>query len=82
MSGPVPSPANVLLLDNRDSFVYNLLDEFASAGMHVDVYRSDVPAADLLQRLECYEWACQPTEWRWLLQQPFQLAPTAHPSTT
>ncbi|MCY1704108.1 glutamine amidotransferase-related protein [Deinococcus sp. SL84] len=52
MSGPAPSPANVLLLDNRDSFVYNLLDEFASAGMHVDVYRSDVPAADLLQRLE------------------------------
>ncbi|MDO4263813.1 MAG: gamma-glutamyl-gamma-aminobutyrate hydrolase family protein [Deinococcus sp.] len=43
---------NVLLLDNRDSFVYNLLDEFASAGMNVDVYRNDVPAADLLERLE------------------------------
>ncbi|GHF94538.1 glutamine amidotransferase [Deinococcus piscis] len=43
---------NVLLLDNRDSFVYNLQEEFASAGMNVDVYRNDVPAAELLQRLE------------------------------
>ncbi len=46
-----PHP-HLLVLDNRDSFVYNLLDEFASAGMAAEVYRNDVPAAQLLARLE------------------------------
>ncbi|RTR24701.1 glutamine amidotransferase-related protein [Deinococcus radiophilus] len=45
------SRPDILLLDNLDSFVYNLLDEFASAGMNVEVYRNNVPAADLLARL-------------------------------
>ncbi|WP_261665003.1 glutamine amidotransferase-related protein [Deinococcus sp. Marseille-Q6407] len=56
MTRPQPSASGtpgpqVLLLDNRDSFVYNLLDEFASAGMTTEVYRNNVPAPQLLARL-------------------------------
>lgn len=35
----------VVLLDNRDSFVYNLVDQFASLGADIEVYRNTVPAA-------------------------------------
>ncbi|AOZ73299.1 anthranilate synthase component II [Boudabousia tangfeifanii] len=45
----------VVLLDNRDSFVYNLVDLFASLGAEIEVYRNHLPASHLLGAL-------QPTE--------------------
>lgn len=42
----------VVLLDNRDSFVYNLVDQFASLGAHIEVYRNTVPLATVLAALE------------------------------
>ncbi|MFC6592997.1 anthranilate synthase component II [Deinococcus lacus] len=46
------------MLDNRDSFVYNLIDELAAAGMPTEVFRNDLPAAPLLERLR--DWSAQP----------------------
>ena len=40
----------LLLLDNFDSFTYNLLDYFRQLGCEVDVVRNDVPAAALHER--------------------------------
>lgn len=37
-------PLAITLLDNFDSFTYNLVDQFRSLGHHVTVYRNDVPA--------------------------------------
>ena len=42
----------VILLDNRDSFVYNLVDQFAVLGADIEVYRNTVPAARVLEALE------------------------------
>ena len=42
----------VVLLDNRDSFVYNLVDQFASLGADIEVWRNTVPAAAVLVALE------------------------------
>ncbi|PZU33501.1 MAG: anthranilate synthase component II [Actinomyces sp.] len=42
----------VVLLDNRDSFVYNLVDQFAVLGADIEVYRNTVPAARVLGALE------------------------------
>ena len=42
----------VILLDNRDSFVYNLVDQFAVLGAGIEVYRNPVPAARVLKALE------------------------------
>ena len=42
----------VVLLDNRDSFVYNLVDQFAVLGAGIEVYRNTVPAARVLGALE------------------------------
>lgn len=41
----------VILLDNRDSFVYNLVDQFATLGADIEVYRNHVPAARVLEAL-------------------------------
>lgn len=41
----------VVLLDNRDSFVYNLVDQFASLGADIAVYRNTAPAATVLRAL-------------------------------
>ena len=46
------SPARVALLDNRDSFVYNLVDQFATLGSQIEVYRNNVPASRVLAALE------------------------------
>jgi len=46
------APARVVLLDNRDSFVYNLVDQFAVLGAGIEVYRNTVPAARVLKALE------------------------------
>ncbi|SHI31502.1 anthranilate synthase, component II [Hymenobacter daecheongensis DSM 21074] len=40
----------VLLLDNFDSFTYNLLDYYRQLGVHAHVVRNDVPLAEI-QRL-------------------------------
>jgi anthranilate synthase/aminodeoxychorismate synthase-like glutamine amidotransferase len=40
----------VTLLDNVDSFSYNLVDEFARRGASVEVFRNDAPAAPILAR--------------------------------
>jgi anthranilate synthase component 2/para-aminobenzoate synthetase component 2 len=36
-----PNDANVLLIDNYDSFTYNLVQAFLVLGAHVQVYRND-----------------------------------------
>ena len=48
----VSAPARVVLLDNRDSFVYNLVDQFATLGSQIEVYRNNVPASRVLAALE------------------------------
>lgn len=42
----------VVLLDNRDSFVYNLVDQFATLGAQIEVYRNHVSASRVLASLE------------------------------
>jgi len=39
---------HILFIDNFDSFVFNLVDEFAARGSDVTVWRNDVPASDAL----------------------------------
>ena len=55
-TGSAPGPrgprTRVVLLDNRDSFVYNLVDLIATLGMQVEVYRSSAPAATVRSALE------------------------------
>ena len=43
--------ANVVLLDNFDSFTYNLVDQFRAEELAVTVYRNSVPAETVLKRL-------------------------------
>lgn len=40
---------NLILLDNQDSFVYNLADLFHSEGYRVQVYRNSTPAEQIIQ---------------------------------
>ena len=42
----------VVFLDNRDSFVYNLVDLCTSRGAQVDVYRNTTPLSVLTAALE------------------------------
>lgn len=44
--------ADILLLDNVDSFTYNLVDQLRTFGHRVVVYRNSVPAATLIARLQ------------------------------
>ena len=46
------APARVVLLDNRDSFVYNLVEQFATLGSQIEVYRNNVQASRVLAALE------------------------------
>ena len=39
----------VLFIDNFDSFVFNLVDEFKRRGAIVDVWRNDIPAAQAIE---------------------------------
>ncbi|MDU1457247.1 MAG: bifunctional glutamine amidotransferase/anthranilate phosphoribosyltransferase, partial [Klebsiella sp.] len=43
--------ADILLLDNIDSFTYNLADQLRSNGHNVVIYRNSVPAQALIERL-------------------------------
>jgi anthranilate synthase component II len=39
---------NILLIDNFDSFTFNLCEEFQSRGCHVEVWRNDISADEAL----------------------------------
>lgn len=42
---------SVFLLDNFDSFTYNLVDELRSMGLELTVYRNSVPAQSIYQKM-------------------------------
>jgi anthranilate synthase component II len=42
-------PMSVLFIDNFDSFVFNLVDEFSNRGCSVEVWRNDLPAKKALE---------------------------------
>lgn len=42
--------ADILLLDNIDSFTYNLADQLRSNGHNVVIYRNHIPAQTLIER--------------------------------
>jgi len=45
--------ANTLyLLDNFDSFTYNLVDQFRSLGYEVKIYRNNLPATEILKQIQ------------------------------
>ncbi|MFS2225659.1 gamma-glutamyl-gamma-aminobutyrate hydrolase family protein [Pantoea sp. B65] len=44
--------ADILLLDNIDSFTYNLVDQLRAFGHNVVVYRNNMPADTLVERLQ------------------------------
>ena len=44
--------ADILLLDNIDSFTYNLVDQLRAFGHNVVIYRNSVPTETLLERLQ------------------------------
>lgn len=47
--------ANILLLDNVDSFTYNLVDQLRSGGHNVVIYRNTVSATHILSVLDNME---------------------------
>ncbi|ARU94122.1 anthranilate synthase component II [Tatumella citrea] len=47
--------ADILLLDNFDSFTYNLVDQLRTFGHHVVVYRNNLPVETLTERLSSME---------------------------
>ncbi|MFA0897958.1 aminodeoxychorismate/anthranilate synthase component II [Vibrio cholerae] len=44
--------ANILFIDNFDSFTYNLVDQFRSLGHAVTIYRNNIPADVIEQALQ------------------------------
>ncbi len=46
------TPITVFLLDNVDSFTYNLVDELRTMDLHIVVYRNTVSASTLIARME------------------------------
>ncbi|NKI76238.1 glutamine amidotransferase [Dickeya sp. CFBP 2040] len=47
--------ADILLLDNIDSFTYNLVDQLRASGHNVVVYRNQLPANVIVERLQQME---------------------------
>ena len=47
--------ADILLLDNIDSFTYNLVDQLRASGHHVVVYRNIMSADAIIERLKQME---------------------------
>jgi len=45
-------PREVLLVDNYDSFTYNLMEELSCLGCRVRIYRNDTPAEALASELD------------------------------
>ena len=46
--------ARIVLIDNVDSFSYNLVDELRQLGFPLVVYRNQLAAADVIEQLESY----------------------------
>ncbi|KEY58525.1 anthranilate synthase component 2 [Serratia sp. DD3] len=44
--------ADILLLDNVDSFTYNLVDQLRASGHHVVIYRNQIAADIIIDRLQ------------------------------
>uniref|UniRef100_UPI003D0E6938 glutamine amidotransferase-related protein n=1 Tax=Vibrio sp. TaxID=678 RepID=UPI003D0E6938 len=44
--------ANIVFIDNFDSFTYNLVDQFRSLGHHVTIYRNHIAAETVQQAIE------------------------------
>ncbi|ORJ25162.1 glutamine amidotransferase [Rouxiella badensis] len=47
--------ADILLLDNVDSFTYNLVDQLRSSGHNVVIYRNHIPAEIIIEKLSQLE---------------------------
>jgi len=47
--------ADILLIDNVDSFTYNLVDQLRSSGHHVLSYRNQIPADIIVEKLSQME---------------------------
>ncbi|AUH00794.1 gamma-glutamyl-gamma-aminobutyrate hydrolase family protein [Pectobacteriaceae bacterium CE70] len=47
--------ADILLLDNIDSFTYNLVDQLRASKHHVVVYRNQLPTSVIIERLQQME---------------------------
>ncbi len=43
---------NIFLLDNFDSFTYNLVDQFRTLGYPVRIYRNSLPGSRIMQEIE------------------------------
>ena len=41
----------IFLLDNFDSFTYNLVDQFRSLGHTVKIYRNNLPAQQIYEQI-------------------------------
>lgn len=54
------SGVRILLIDNYDSFTYNLVQAFASQGAEVDVYRNDALTVDAALELSCTHLVISP----------------------
>lgn len=46
---------NIFLLDNFDSFTYNLVDQFRSLGYPVRIYRNSLPASRIMSEIDACE---------------------------
>ncbi|MGY3917045.1 aminodeoxychorismate/anthranilate synthase component II [Aeromonas australiensis] len=46
---------NIFLLDNFDSFTYNLVDQFRSLGYPVRIYRNSLPASRIMSKIAACE---------------------------
>ncbi|RJT55433.1 anthranilate synthase component II [Rahnella variigena] len=47
--------ADILLIDNIDSFTYNLVDQLRSSGHNVVIYRNQIPADVIIEKLSQLE---------------------------
>ena len=47
--------ADILLIDNVDSFTYNLVDQLRSSGHNVVIYRNQIPADVIIEKLSQLE---------------------------
>ena len=49
---PMTTQTTVFLLDNFDSFTYNLVDQFRSLGLAVRIYRNDLAAERIFELMQ------------------------------
>lgn len=47
--------ANIVFIDNFDSFTYNLVDQFRSLGHQVTIYRNHIAADTIQNAVEALE---------------------------